>query len=94
MKKFAFVSRHKPTEAQVTLATECGIELISTGDADGFTVNTADYSEYAGVICVHAAMAARMIIEGYEVGVFNNINRAGLGEPPRFETTGLYIYYA
>ena len=94
MKKFAFVSRHKPTESQIALAKEREIELVSTGDADGFTVDTSDYAGYAGVICVHAAMAARMIVAGYEVGVFNNVNRAAIGEPPRFETTALHIYYS
>ena len=92
MKRFAFISRHVPTESQHRLAAERGIQLKHVGDRDAFAVNSVEFTTYAGVIVVHPAMALRLLTPISFVGVFNNINRAPVGEPPRFEATELHLF--
>lgn len=93
MEKFAFVSRHVPTNSQISLASAKGIELVHVGDRDGFTLNPLDFIEagFKGVVVVHAQAAIACYKSGLAVGVFNNINRAPLGEKPSFETTELVV---
>lgn len=91
MERFAFVSRHEPTEGQKMLAAKASIELVTVGDRDGFTLNSEEFKEFKGVIVVHAQAAMRALLSGLKVGVFNNVNRAPLGEKPRFETTSLVV---
>lgn len=94
MKKFAFISRHTPTPSQVAMAAEAGIELVSVGDMDAFTVCCADVDEFGhfdGVVVVHPAMALRLA-PGYAVGVFENANRAPEGAKPQFEAQALHIF--
>jgi hypothetical protein len=96
--KFAFITRHQPTQAQIDLAAEQGIELECVGDADAFdTASYPDVSGYDGVIVVHPMLALRMIRSvGYSqkerlIGVFENANRAPEGERPQFEAKALHI---
>jgi hypothetical protein len=93
LEKFAFISRHVPTDSQVRLALEKGIELIHVGDRDGFTINPKEFidADFRGVVVVHAQAALTCFKYGFSIGVFNNINRAPLGEKPVFETTELFI---
>ena len=96
MKKYAFISRHIPTQGQIDLAAAQEIELIHVGDADAFTVTTEwvyDHSEepFDGVIVVHPAAALRLA-QFYPVGVFENANRAEPGQPPQFEAVSFHLY--
>jgi hypothetical protein len=94
MKKFAFISRHTPTPEQHALAQAKGIELIPVGDMDAFTVqawNVNKIGDFCGVIVVHPATALRLC-KYYEVGVFENENRAPEGERPTFIAKALHLY--
>lgn len=96
MKKYAFISRHTPTQGQIDLATAQGIDLVHVGDADAFTVTPEwvyDHSEepFYGVVVVHPAAALRLA-PFYPVGVFENANRAEPGQPPQFEASALHLY--
>ena len=90
--KFAFVSRHNPTESQVKLASEKGIELVHVGDRDAFSFPASEFKGgYQGVVVVHPLAALTAFTAGLHVGVFNNVNRAPVGEKPQFETTDLVV---
>jgi hypothetical protein len=93
LEKFAFVSRHIPTDSQVRLAFEMGIELVHVGDRDGFSIEPNEFidNDFRGVVVVHAQAAIACYKSGLAVGVFNNVNRAPLGEKPQFETTNFVI---
>ena len=93
LEKFAFISRHVPTDSQVRLALEKGIELIYVGDRDGFKIDPSEFiaADVRGVVVVHAQAALTCFKYGFSIGVFNNINRAPIGEKPVFETTELFI---
>lgn len=91
MKKFAFISRHTPTDSQISIAAEKGIELVSVGDRDAFTVSPNEFKEFDGAVVVHPAMAMRLCSHMC-IGVFNNVNRAPVGEKPQFEATELHLY--
>lgn len=93
MSRFAFISRHKPTEKQVAIATLGNIQLIHVGDRDAFTVDTFELAHYDGAIVVHPAMAMRLSRVLPAIGVFANINRAPIGQPPQFDTDALHLYY-
>ena len=73
MKKFAFISRHTPTELQVKMAEEKGIELIHVGDEDAFGGH-ADWEKrgYKGAVVVNPALACRMISDTFHIGVFES----------------------
>lgn len=92
--KFAFISRHLPTEGQVKLAADQDIELVHVGDADAFTVSPGlvdDHGAFEGVVVVHPAAALRLS-GSFLVGVFENANRAPEGEKPTFEAVALHLY--
>lgn len=92
--KFAFISRHIPTTEQQALAAEQGIDLVSIGDADAFTVTPGfvyDAGAFEGVIVVHPAAAIRLCHE-FAVGVFENANRAEPGQPPLFVAKAMHLY--
>lgn len=92
--RFAFISRHQPTPGQVALAQAQGIELVSIGDADAFTVSPSHVDavgDFDGVVVVHPAASMRLA-GSYLVGVFENANRAPVGEAPKFEAVALHIY--
>ena len=92
--QFAFISRHNPTDSQITLAAEQGIELVHIGDHDAFTVSpdfVLDAGPFEGVVVVHPAAALRLA-DTFLVGVFENANRAPVGERPQFEAQSLHIY--
>ena len=91
MKNFAFISRHEPTNAQELLAAKQGIILTHVGDYDGFTIDAEEFSAFDGAVVVHAAAALRLFAH-MPVGVFNNVNRAAVGEKPEFKTVELYVY--
>ena len=94
MTKFAFISRHLPTEGQVQLAADQGIELVHVGDADAFSVGPSfvdDHGAFDGVVVVHPAAAMRLS-GSFVVGVFENANRAPEGERPTFEAVALHLY--
>jgi len=91
--KFAFVSRHVPTQGQIELAASKGIILEHIGDRDAFAfpVDAIKAAGYVGVVVVHPWAALSAFRDGLSVGVFNNVNRAAVGEPPRFETTDFCV---
>lgn len=99
MKNFAFISRHIPTEDQINLAESQGIRLITIGDMNAFTIDTNSIMElgvenetpFDGVIVVHPAAALRLAGD-FLVGVFENSNRAPVGQPPQFEAVSLHIF--
>ena len=92
--KFAFISRHEPTAEQHALAADRDIELVVVGDRDAFSVTPADIAEagdFDGVVVVHPAAAMRLAGR-YQVGVFENANRAAPGERPTFTAIALWLY--
>ena len=90
MKKFAFVSRHVPTDSQIKLAAEQSVELVHIGDRDAFSITDADVGlEFEGVVVVHPAAALRLFHD-FPIGVFENANRAPEGEPPKFEAAAFH----
>lgn len=91
--KFAFVSRHVPTASQLDLAAAKGVVLEHVGDRDAFAfpVDEIRSAGFAGVVVVHPWAALTAFRAGLSVGVFNNVNRAAVGEPLRFETTDFHI---
>ena len=94
MKKFAFISRHVPTESQHALAAQEGIELTHIGDADAFSVTSSfvyNAGAFEGVVVVHPAAALRLAPE-FVVGVFENANRAPVGEKPQFEAVSFHLF--
>lgn len=96
---FAFISRHAPTQGQINLAAAQGVTLITTGDMDAFTVRATDIhnlgddndTPFAGVVVVHPAAALRLCAD-FLVGIFENANRAEIGQPPKFEAVSFHIY--
>lgn len=93
MLEFAFVSRHAPTPHQKELAAELGVSLTHAGDMDAFSPKEwlFETTPGFGVVVVHPLLALRAANEGLLVGVFNNVNRAAVGEKPQFETTELWV---
>ena len=101
MKHFAFISRHQPTPAQVEMAADQGINLIHIGDTDAFTVDEDWVMDQPavkgwvdtihGVVVVHPAAAMRLCGD-FQVGVFENANRAAPGEPQSFSAVALHVY--
>ena len=92
--RMAFISRHKPTQSQINLAKEQDLSLEHIGDTDAFSVSPAfvyDAGPYEAVAVVHTAAAMNLCSE-FVIGVFENANRADVGEPPRFEAVGLSIW--
>lgn len=94
MQDFAFITRHSPTQEQIELAAEEGINLIPIGDMDAFTcepTHVAGHGDFIGVVVVHPAAAMRMC-KVYDVAVFENGNRAPEGEKPEFFAKALHVY--
>ena len=94
MKQFAFISRHTITTEQHKLAAEGDIKLVPIGDLNAFNVTAAmidAFGPFDGVIVVHPAAAMRLSRD-FEIGVFENENRAPIGERPRFHPVALHIY--
>lgn len=91
MHEFAFISRHQPTTRQHELAAEQGITLHPVGDTDAFSIKTSDYVDYDGVVVVHPAAALRLAPK-FRVGIFENANRAPIGQPPQFEAVALHVF--
>ena len=92
--RFAFISRHLPTEGQVAMAEAQGIELQHIGDTDAFEVSPSfvdHHGAFEGVVVVHPAAALRLA-GSFQVGVFKNANRAPVGQPPQFEAVEFHIY--
>lgn len=100
MKKFAFISRHKPTQTQIDLAALQNIELVFVGDLDAFHTSNetirsiANSDDFHGAICVHPAIALRLTYWFPSIGVFENANRAPVGAPVQFEAKELHVYHA
>jgi len=92
MKRFAFISRHDISEKQERLAREKGIELIPVGDRDAFTVDPEEFQGFDGAIVVHPAAALRLCSARFEVGVFENANRAPASGKPLFEPVTLRVF--
>lgn len=94
--RFAFISRHTPTQGQIQLAADQRITLVQVGDRDAFTVNVTDLTghddgPFDGVVVVHPAAAMRLC-GTFLIGVFENANRAPEGEKPSFEAVSFHIY--
>ena len=92
--EMAFISRHVPTAAQIQMAADEGFKLIHVGDADAFTVSPGWVHEKGpfGAVCVVHPAAALRLATVFEVGVFENANRAPEGERPQFEPVKLHIF--
>ena len=96
---FAFISRHAPTPEQYALAWEQNITLHVVGDLDAFTVTIGQVEALApegvnhfdGVVVVHPAAALRLV-QGYDVGVFENGQRAAEDGKPSFFAKSLTVY--
>lgn len=92
---FAMISRHAPSQEQIEMAAAQNIEIDYIGDRDAFTVCLDDVQTgpvpYRGVIVVHPAMAMRLASH-FMIGVFENANRAPIGEKPDFKPTRLEVY--
>ena len=97
MEDFLFCSRHQITPEQTLLAAEAGITLHQGIDLDAFSPNyeliklIRIQGEFDGVIVVHPALALKLC-SVYQIGVFENANRAAEGTPPSFQAVGLEIY--
>ena len=94
MKQFAFISRHTITTEQHKLAAEHDIKLVPIGDLNEFNVTTAmidAFGPFDGVVVEHPAAAMRLSRD-FEIGVFENENRAPIGERPQFHPVALHIY--
>ena len=94
MQQFAFISRHVPTDSQHQLAAEQDIELTHIGYHDAFTVAPGFVDAagaFEGVVVVHPAAALRLAPH-FVVGVFENANRAPVGERPQFEAVSLQLF--
>ena len=99
MKVFAFISRHVPTQEQHDLALLQGVKLVVIGDYNAFTVTPDDIFEagenkgycFDGVVVVHPA-AALTLIEDFQIGIFENGNRAAEGEKPQFFAKAFHIW--
>ncbi len=92
--EFAFISRHSPTNRQHELAAEQGHTLTHVGDTDAFTVGSGfvhEHGPFEGVVVVHPAAAMRLASQ-FVVGVFENANRAQVGEPPKFEAVSFHVF--
>lgn len=94
IKELAFISRHEPTASQRLLAAIEGYNITHVGNVDAFSDTLEDdlYVAFGpkvfdAVSCVHQLVAMTALDLGYPVATFNNINRAGVGEKPMFETT-------
>jgi len=93
-KKFAFISRHQPTDEQRVISANEGIDLVAVGDADGFSLTQGwvdDKGAFEGVIVVHPG-AALSLAPYFVVGVFENSNRAPEGQAPTFIAKELHLY--
>jgi hypothetical protein len=93
--RMAFITRHAPTEAQVSLAAKAGFELVPVGDRDAFSGEIPE--GFDAVAVVHPAAALRYIagaraLKSAVVGVFENANRAPEGAKPQFEAASLHVY--
>jgi hypothetical protein len=100
MDNFAFISRHTPTEDQIRLAAEQDINLVHIGDFDAFNVyadevisamRDAGYEVTHGVVVVHPAAAMRLA-QYFDIAVFENGNRAAVGEKPEFFAKAFHVY--
>ena len=94
MQNFAFISRDVPTETQHELAAAEGIALTHIGDADAFTVGPGFVDAagaFEGVVVVHPAAALRLA-PSFVVGVFENANRAPVGERQQFEAMTFHLF--
>jgi hypothetical protein len=94
MKRFAFISRHLPTQEQIDLAIAKSIELVHVGDMDAFNWEMEKnrvLGHYDGVIVVHAWLALQCANRFDYVGVFENANRAPEGEKPSFYAKALHV---
>ena len=92
--KFAFLTRHAPTQEQVSLAQEQGITLVPVGDADAFSVMCSHIDAlgaFDGVVVVHPAAALRLCGQ-FAIGIFESANRAPEGEKPQFAAKALHVY--
>ena len=96
-KNFLFCSRHAITAEQVALAAKAGITLHQGIDLDAFSPNydrikfVCNQGQFEGVIVVHPALALKLCT-AYQIGVFENANRAAEGAPPSFQAVGLEIF--
>jgi len=97
MKNFLFCSRHSITPEQFALAAKAGITLHQGTDLDAFEENhylikqVCDQGVFEGVVVVHTSLGLKLST-AYEIGVFENQNRAPEGSPPSFKAIGLEVF--
>lgn len=94
MQKFAFISRHAPTQDQIVMAKNQGIDLIPIGDTDAFTVDSDfvdNHGAFDGVVVVHPAAALRLASQ-FLVGIFQNGSRPDENQKPQFFAKSFHVY--
>lgn len=101
MKRYLLVSRFAPSERQIRLAKEKGIELIPGTDYDAFgptlpsaTINIRGRDiELDGFIVVHPLLALRLLAHAKDIGVFENEQQHHRpGERPVYIAKALHIF--
>ena len=82
MKRFAFISRHVPSQAQIDLAAKGEVELVHVGDRQGFKLPSSERKPFDGAITLHpdADLSIRLFASGLPVGVFRD-NKFWIYEP-------------
>lgn len=93
MRRFAFISRHVPTAEQHALAAAQQVELIHVGDADAFTCDIKQFSNYDGMVVVHPALALRLAWMHRPIGIFENGSRPVEGGAPQFFAKAFHVYH-
>jgi hypothetical protein len=93
MRTFAYISDSLPTRAQIGLAEEQGIRLLTVSHPDPFTVTReiVDARRLDGAIVSHP-VAALALAPHCLVGVYQTANTAPPGEPPVRDAISLYVY--
>ncbi len=89
--KYAFISRHQPTDQQISLAADQQIKLVPVGDANAFSLTpewVKERGDFDGVVVVHPAAALRLS-RHLSVGVFENGER-GVTNKPLFKDLHIY----
>ena len=100
MKTLLFISRHRATPSQRALAAAQEYSLLESEDLDAFApladlnrrMDAIKADGHFGVVVVHPVIALVAHLAGLAVGVFQNANRAAVGETPRFEAVSLLVF--
>lgn len=93
-----FVSRHTPTEDQFKVAKLLGYTLVPAGDCNAFDQDEVSLfieehltGTTTAVACVHPLMVVEALRLELNVVIFENANRAAVGEKPNFHCCGVTV---